>query len=118
MSEQPDTEGLPKWDLADRMRKSLRATGISVQEMADYLDVSARTVSNWINGHIEPTTQTARHWALRTGIPYEWYCHGSKKPCDLGPQVSRSENNVTSLQVRRRESNMQKMPTRILEAAS
>ena len=47
MSEQPATAGVPTWDLADRMRKSLRQSGVSVQEMADYLNVSPKSVSNW-----------------------------------------------------------------------
>jgi transcriptional regulator with XRE-family HTH domain len=67
-----DTGVIPEWDLADRMRKSLRESGGGVQEMADYLDVSRTAVSSWINGRIRPTTQTLRLWAMRTGVPYEW----------------------------------------------
>jgi len=104
MTSQPDTANLPCWDLADRMRKSLRTADMSVAEMADYLDVAPRTVSNWINGHIEPSTQTAKQWALRTGVPYTWFCHGSNAPCDLGPPrktaghsgIGRRANNMQS----------------------
>lgn len=35
---------IPEWDLADRMRKSLRHSGVGVQEMADYLGVARNTV--------------------------------------------------------------------------
>src|SRR5258708_3854050 len=77
MSEQPVTQaGLPKWDLADKMRKSLRHAGLGVAEMADYLDVDRSTVSTWINARIEPSARVVQLWALRTGIPYTWYCHG------------------------------------------
>jgi len=74
------------------MTKSLRHANISVAEMAEYLDVSTRTVGNWINGHIEPSDRSARLWALRTGIPYTWFCHGSLDPCDYTPrEVSAGE---------------------------
>ena len=65
-------ELVPEWDQADKMRKALRHSGVSVQEMANYLGVARNTVSTWINGHIEPSTQTLRLWSIRTGVPYEW----------------------------------------------
>jgi transcriptional regulator with XRE-family HTH domain len=73
MSEQPASPAdVPAWDVADRMRKSLRHANGGVAEMADYLGVSRASVSNWINGRIEPSTQTLRLWAMRTGVSYEW----------------------------------------------
>jgi transcriptional regulator with XRE-family HTH domain len=74
--EAPDGDSVPEWDTADRMRKSLRAAGMGVQEMADYLGVARNTVSTWINGRIEPSTQTLRLWALRTGVPFAWLRDG------------------------------------------
>ncbi len=71
----PDLE----FDLADRMRKSLRVADIGVQEMADYLEVQRATVGRWINGHTSPSTATVKLWALRTGVPYEWL-RGTVKP--------------------------------------
>ena len=79
MSIQPETGFTPEQlepDLADRMRKSLRLSGIGVQEMAGYLEVSRNTVGTWINGRITPSAQTVRLWALRTGVPYEWLRDG------------------------------------------
>ena len=66
------TGNVPEFDLADRMRKSLRHADLGVQGMADYLDVTRGTVGNWINGRIHPSTQTLRLWALRTGVPFKW----------------------------------------------
>jgi transcriptional regulator with XRE-family HTH domain len=86
MSEQPAAGELPRWDLADRMRKSLRHAGIGVQDMAEYLDVDRSTVSTWINGRIEPSVQTAKLWALRTGVPYTYLCHGTDAPCIIDKQ--------------------------------
>lgn len=73
---------VPEFDLADRMRKALRASGVGVQEMADYLGVARNTVSTWINGRIEPSTQTKRLWALRTGVPFEWLERGEVTPAN------------------------------------
>lgn len=72
MSELPVTASVPQWDVADRMRKAMRESGVGVQEIADYLGVARSTVSTWINGRIEPSKQTLRLWALRCGVSYEW----------------------------------------------
>jgi len=82
MGEHPAQVSVPEWDLADRMRKALRESGLSVQDMAGYLEVTMGTVSTWIIGSNTPTTQTIRLWALRCGVPFEWLCHGSAAPCD------------------------------------
>ena len=76
MSEQPEHVQVWEFDLADRMRRSLRVSELSVQEMADYLDVARGTISTWINGRIVPSKQTLRLWALRTGAPFEWLATG------------------------------------------
>lgn len=87
MSTQPDASpGVPAWDTADRMRKALRHSGVGVEEMASYLDVTRRSVGNWVNGHVKPSKQTLRLWALRTGVSYDWLCHGTEKPCFDGNQ--------------------------------
>jgi transcriptional regulator with XRE-family HTH domain len=62
----------PEFDLADRMRKAMRDAGISGQDMADYLDVSRTSVTNWTSGRITPDTRTLRLWAMRTGVSYSW----------------------------------------------
>lgn len=73
MTMQPGGAGtVPEWTIGDRMRKSLHHSDVGVQEMADYLGVARNTVSNWINGHIEPSLQTLRLWSMRTGVPLEW----------------------------------------------
>ena len=79
MSIDTETGLVPEWDLADRMRKAMRAADVGVQEMADYLGVSRNAVGTWINGRIEPRTQTVRLWALRTGVPYAWLTDSGPK---------------------------------------
>ena len=86
MSEQPAAPAVPSWDLADRLRKALRHAGLGVAEMASYLDVTPRSVGNWINGRVMPSTQTLRLWSLRTGVPFDWL-RG-----DDGPRAVRGAN--------------------------
>lgn len=85
MSEQPQASNVPRFDLADRMRKALREAGMDGKEMADYLEVAQGTVSTWINGRFKPSKQTIRLWAMRTGVSYDWLCHGDHDPCDMEP---------------------------------
>lgn len=79
---------VPEWDLTDRLAKSLKVSGTSVQEMADYLDVHRNTVSAWINGRTPPSTQSLRLWALRTGFPFGWLRDGDQPPNPFRPDGS------------------------------
>lgn len=69
-------QDIPQWDVADRLHKSLRVTGLSVQDMADELEVHRNTVSAWLNGRSRPKKTQLIAWALKTGLPYEWLAHG------------------------------------------
>lgn len=84
MSMATRSPAVPEWDIADRMRKSLRVSGVGVQEMADYLEVARNTASTWINGRITPSAQTLRLWALRTGVDYQWLRTGCPRPDSNG----------------------------------
>lgn len=86
MSTSVEYPQIPEFDLADRMRKALRISGLSQEEMADYLGVSRNTVSNWINGHWgkPPRDAYLRLWALRTGVPYEWLKKGKNATAGNG----------------------------------
>lgn len=97
MSEQstPTIATVPSWDVADRMRKSLRVSGMSVQEMADYLGVARNTVGTWINGRIQPGAQTLRLWAMRTGVPHEWLRDGIESVTSPDPDGMGSDLGIT-----------------------
>lgn len=84
-----DSDNLDRWqpDLADRMRKSLRVSGISVGAMAEHVGVSRETVSTWINGHHRPSVATLRVWAAVTGAPFDWLAHGSSERDTRGPAL-------------------------------
>jgi transcriptional regulator with XRE-family HTH domain len=74
------------WDLADRLRKALRVSGIGVQEMAEELELDRNTVGRYINGHTAPARPTLIVWAMRTGVPVEWLVNGDE------PQGRESKN--------------------------
>lgn len=76
MSEHLAEANVPRWDLADRLRKALREAGVSVQEMAEYLEISRNTVGSWINGHHRPRPSDLKQWAMRTGVSYPWLTYG------------------------------------------
>jgi transcriptional regulator with XRE-family HTH domain len=79
-----------EFDLADRLRRALRVSDVSVQEMSEYLGVSRGAVSTWINGRITPGRQTLRLFALRTGFPFEWLESGEVSgPAPSGPTPPR-----------------------------
>jgi transcriptional regulator with XRE-family HTH domain len=73
-------------DLADRMAKSLRLGGLSVQAMAELLECHRNTIGGWLNRRNHPFPATLQRWAEITGVPYEWLRDG-KWPNDGAPQV-------------------------------
>ena len=73
------------FDLADRMRKALRTSELSVQEIAERLEVSRNTVSAWINGRNKPRRRDLRDFALSTGVPLEWLENGDSGPSGDDP---------------------------------
>lgn len=77
---------IPEWDLADRLRKSLRDAGIGVGQMADRFEVSRNTIGNWLNGRSAPSVNDLRAWADETGVPLPWLRWGVTDP--NGPSTS------------------------------
>ena len=58
--------------LSDRLAKSLHVAGLNNLDMAEALDVSPNTISNYTNGNTRPRKLYIREWALKTGVPLEW----------------------------------------------
>lgn len=94
---------IPVFDTPDRLRKSLSHSGTSVSEMADYLGVTRETISRWINGRVDVSTQTLRLWALRTGVPFEWLKNGVEQQ----PPRPNGPNGGNEIECARRDSNSQ-----------
>jgi transcriptional regulator with XRE-family HTH domain len=96
MSEPATPANVPEWDIADRMRKALRTADLGVAEMANYLGVSRGSVSNWINGRIDPDRRTLRLWALRCGVSYDWLVTGLG-PTGRGGETAADQQAVNNL---------------------
>jgi len=78
-------KSVPEFDLADRLRKALRQSGIRPQQMAYELGVSRNTISNYINGHgAAPKRGMIQQWATVCGVDAEWLETG-KAPRPGGP---------------------------------
>lgn len=69
--------GVPGWEMRHRLRRSLEVSGLSAEDMADFLEVHPNTVRNWMGGRVQPRASTLRQWSLRTGVPYEWIRTGT-----------------------------------------
>lgn len=72
-----------EFDLADRLRKSLRVSGVSVEAMAQALGVSRNTVGNWINGRTKPCDEQLTIWAAITDSPKTWLESGEPPAIDI-----------------------------------
>lgn len=79
MSEQPAL-GDPQWTLGDRLGKALDSAGIRVGEMAEYLECSPNTVSNYTNDRTKVPGSVVRLWAMKTGVRLEWLKSGETTP--------------------------------------
>ncbi len=62
--------------LADRLRKSLRYSGMSVAEMAERMEIHRNTVSGHLAGRARPSNLALRFWAKTTGVPLPWLLEG------------------------------------------
>ena len=71
-----------EFDLADRLRKSLRVSGVPVHDMADALGVSRNTVGNWINGRSRPSPSQLAVWGAITDCPACWLETGEPPSLD------------------------------------
>lgn len=68
---------VPAWTLGWRMRRALAYADVAVEDIAEELGVVRGTISRWINDRGAPPRPIfLRHWALRTGVSYEWLVSG------------------------------------------
>lgn len=64
------------------MQLGLEYSGVSVSGMAAELGVSRTTVSNYIHGRTEPRRAHLIVWALKCGLPFEWFINGADIPAE------------------------------------
>ncbi len=70
-----------EWTLGDRLHKSRKVAGISVEQMAQHLGVSRNTITNWEKDEPRPKRHVVLAWADVTGAPIEWLT----EEADSGP---------------------------------
>lgn len=83
MAGENDIHSSLQWDLVDRLNKSLRISGLSVQQMADFLECHRNSVGGWLNDRNTPNPATLMMWAQITGVPYEWLRNGTEVTAEL-----------------------------------
>ncbi len=94
----PETANIPEWTLGWRMQRALAHAGITVNEIADALDVSRGTISRWMNDKGAPPRPIyIREWALRTGVPYAWLTGGPNDWAAASAQVSDRSRTASTL---------------------
>ncbi|HEY2088523.1 MAG TPA: helix-turn-helix transcriptional regulator [Mycobacterium sp.] len=68
---------IPPLTLGWRMQMALGYAGITVQEMADELEMSRGSLSRWINDKGAPPRRVfLNQWAMRTGVDARWLATG------------------------------------------
>ena len=72
MSNVYDQRRVPEFTLGDRLRKAREHAGVTTDEMAVVIDVTARTIGNYENDRTPVRGPVIKEWAMRTGVPYEW----------------------------------------------
>jgi transcriptional regulator with XRE-family HTH domain len=62
----------PTPGLTHRMALALEVSGVSVNQMADELEVSRQTVSGWLHHRSRPSVASLKLWAQVTGVDEDW----------------------------------------------
>lgn len=71
---------IPMLTLGWRLRMALDFAGLSVQEMADVLELSRTTLSSWMNDRgALPRKIFLKEWSLKTGVDYQWLVTGTAR---------------------------------------
>lgn len=63
---------VPVLDLRLRLTVARETAGMSQAELADAIDGSRATVSNYERGVVQPRRVTLRLWAMATGVDFHW----------------------------------------------
>ena len=95
MSPMSNTEPIygdvPRWTFTDRMKKSLAHAGLEVEDMAQILGVTQKTIRNYITERTPMKDGMKKQWAFACGVSYDWLEHGIERtpPDDTGDEANR-----------------------------
>ena len=95
-------EEVPVFSMRHRMALSLEYGEISVNEMADRLQVSRTTVSNYLHGRTQPRYPDLVVWSMVTDVPLDWLVEGVIPDItpEVAPKRARKQGNRTSRWIR------------------
>lgn len=88
------TGTVPEWTLGDRLRKARTWAGLTTEELAEDLDVTSRTVTNYETDHTRPRRPVVALWALRTGVAFEWLDGGDGDSARIMPVTIRYPSSL------------------------
>lgn len=63
----------PVFPLSYRLRLALEQAGVTPDEMAAELGCHVNSVHNYVAGRREPKRSVRVVWAMRCGVPVEWF---------------------------------------------
>ena len=66
-----------EFDLADRIRKAMRVSGLDQVELGALVGVSGSAVSGWSRGKVTPARHYIERIASATGVPLDWLLNGT-----------------------------------------
>jgi len=86
MAEEAAARGddLPRFELRHRMALALEWGKVSIAAMAEELELSRYTISNYLHGRTRPSRAVLRVWAMRCGVPFDWLLTGVDPPDSTG----------------------------------
>lgn len=79
---------VPEFDIGDRMRKARETAGLGQAQIAAEIGVGRTSIISYEANRMKPSRPVALAWALRTGVSFEWICHGDTSPC--GPRTAQN----------------------------
>ncbi|MFB6612250.1 helix-turn-helix domain-containing protein [Agromyces sp. NPDC056379] len=69
---------IPKWTIADRLRKARETAGLEQNELARAAGISRATISNAERGVVQPHGATVRVWAEACNVSASWIEQGRR----------------------------------------
>ena len=73
------------WTLAKRLKNARLLAGLEQAELAKLIGASRNSISNYENGHTEPSVTTFVLWAEATSASLEWLAEGVVRPEGFEP---------------------------------
>lgn len=79
-----DDPRLPDWNQGERLRKARQTADLSLDDMADHLGCTPRTIRNYESGATRPNRATLMAWAALTDVPLWWLSDAPERAVTRG----------------------------------